>query len=80
MAYDFPEMYEAYDNFRLEPDREELQRRDDVHLALVEKSEMREALSLILKPGYRLDNGELVTCRVCGQPIIGRHWHVKETA
>ena len=41
---DFETMYEAYDGYQLEPDREEIQRRDDEHLALVEKAEMRGAL------------------------------------
>jgi len=63
MGCDFPEMYEAYDGFKLEPDREELQRRDDVHLAKWEEWELR---------GMPIQAyiAKMYSCTLCGKLMV----------
>ena len=81
MAFSYDEMLQAYERYVPEQTQEDIQRRDDEHLALVEAEEMRATLALISQPGYRLDDGALRVCGVCTKPMISTHFHTaRETA
>ncbi len=81
MAFSYSEFYQAYERYVPEQTQEDIQRRDDEHLALTGLEEMRATLALISQPGYRLDDGALRVCGVCDSPMLSTHFHTaRETA
>ena len=63
MAFSYNEMYQTYERYVPEQTQEDIQRRDDEHLALVEEREIR---------GLRLPEGvgEMYSCALCGKMMV----------
>ena len=79
MAFSYDEMLQAYERYVPEQTHEDIQRRNDEHLALTEQEERRADLALISQPGYRLDDGALRVCGACAKPMLSTHFHTRET-